>query len=409
MPIVCGVKFRGIGKVYYFAPPEDEELVADDLVVVETSRGRELGQIVFPDHEVGEDEIVGDLKPIVRRASSLDLLEMQRYCHQADAAVEQCRQEIESAGLLMKIVGAEYSYDGSRLTFFFTAEQRVDFRELVRKLARTFKTRIELRQIGVRDEAKIVGGFGKCGRPLCCATWLTHFSPVSIRMAKQQDLPLSPMEISGVCGRLLCCLAYENNYYGQVKGRFPRIGRVIDTPAGRARVIKVSVLKETVDLLLEDGSTLEMSAAQLAGEEPFEDKPLNTIQQRLAESSIGQSEAQQPTAELQRARNGGERARSSRPSAGSERRSPQRPPQRGVSSTQDEEDEPEAPHTRGEKSRRPTRRPRRSTRSGGPDRGGDSGGEAGSSGSQRNQPRRGSSGKRRSRGTQRPPQDSEPT
>ncbi|MBN1400648.1 MAG: stage 0 sporulation family protein, partial [Anaerolineae bacterium] len=311
MPRVCGVKFRGIGKVYYFAPPDGEELIADDLVVVETSRGRELAQIASPAHEVSEDEVVGELKPILRRASSLDLLEMERYGYQADAAVEQCREEVDRAQLPMKIVGAEYSYDGSRLTFFFTAEQRVDFRELVRKLARIFKTRIELRQIGVRDEAKIIGGFGKCGRPLCCATWLTHFSPVSIRMAKQQDLPLSPMEISGTCGRLLCCLAYENNYYGQVKGCFPRVGRVIDTPAGRAKVIKVSVLRETVDLLLEDGSTIELSAAQLAGEEPFEDKPLNTLQQRLAESSLGRTEAGQEASNGQRDR---------------EEREPSRPP-----------------------------------------------------------------------------------
>jgi hypothetical protein len=170
----------------------------------------------------------------------------------------------------MKVVGTEYSFDGSRLTVFFTSEQRVDFRQLVRDLARDFKTHIDLRQIGVRDEAKIVGGVGRCGRPLCCATWLSDFSPVSIRMAKAQDLPLSPMEISGLCGRLLCCLTYEHEYYHEVKSRFPKVGKMITSPLGPAKVIKVSVLRERATLLFEDGSTAMLSAEQIAGEAPID-------------------------------------------------------------------------------------------------------------------------------------------
>ena len=205
----------------------------------------------------------------MRRATTSDLLDGQRYQGQEAEAVEKCKEQVERFGLPMKVVSAEYSYDGSRLTFFFTSEQRVDFRELVRELARIFRVRIELRQIGVRDEAKSVGGIGKCGRPICCATWLNDFCPVSIRMAKQQDLPLSPMEISGLCGRLLCCLGYENDYYQSVKGRFPKVGKVVATPLGQAKVIGVSALRETVRLLFEDGSTTELTADELAGRVPI--------------------------------------------------------------------------------------------------------------------------------------------
>jgi cell fate regulator YaaT (PSP1 superfamily) len=269
MPIVCGIKFRGTGKVYYFAPGDLTELHLDDHVIVETARGREMGQVVAEIHEVDDAEIVGELKPIVRRATTTDLLDAQRYQRQEAEAAEKCKEQVERFGLPMKVVNAEYSYDGSRLTFFFTSEQRVDFRELVRELARIFRVRIELRQIGVRDEAKAVGGIGKCGRPLCCATWLNEFYPVSIRMAKQQDLPLSPMEISGLCGRLLCCLGYEHEYYKTVKGRFPKVGKVVASPLGQAKVVNVSVLRETVTLLLEDGETAELTADELAGKVPI--------------------------------------------------------------------------------------------------------------------------------------------
>ena len=270
MPVVCGIKFRGTGKIYYFAPGEVQDLEISDYVIVETARGKEMGQVIMPAHEVPETEIVGELKPIVRRALPGDLLDAQRFRRQEAEALATCKDQVTKLNLPMKVVSAEYNFDGTRLTFCFSSEQRVDFRELVREVARIFKTRIELRQIGVRDEAKMMGGMGKCGRPLCCATWLTEFYPVSIRMAKQQDLPLSPMEISGCCGRLLCCLGYENDGYQEVKGRFPKVGKTVSTPKGVGRVIKVSVLRETVNVLLEDGSTIELTAEQLAGTAPIE-------------------------------------------------------------------------------------------------------------------------------------------
>ena len=266
MPIVCGVKFRGVGKQYYFSPGDVEDIQVGDHVIVETSRGRELGEVTMAPTEVDDSEVVGDLKPILHRATLVELLEAQRYRQREAEAIESCREQAARLDLPMKIVGAEYNCDGSRLTFFFASEQRVDFRELVRELARLFKTRIELRQIGVRDESKLLGGLGRCGRPLCCATWLTDFAPVSIRMAKAQDLPLSPMEISGVCGRLLCCLRYEDDFYREVKAKFPKVGKVLNTPDGPGKIVKVCALKETVTVLLGNGTTLEVTADQISGD-----------------------------------------------------------------------------------------------------------------------------------------------
>ncbi len=274
MPIVCGVRFRETGKVYFFSPG-DLSIEQDEYVIVETSRGDELGQVIQAPHSVDASEVVGELKPVLRIATTIDLLEAEKHRQKEDGAVTICQEQVERYGLKMKIVSAEYSYDGSRLTFFFTADKRVDFRALVRDLARTFKTRIELRQIGVRDEAKMVGGLGPCGRSLCCSTWLTQFSPVSIRMAKQQNLPLSPMEISGLCGRLLCCLTYEDDYYREIKGRFPKVGRTIDSPYGPAKVTRVCVLKEAVTLLLEDGTKVDLTAGQLSGEESLPARDVN--------------------------------------------------------------------------------------------------------------------------------------
>jgi cell fate regulator YaaT (PSP1 superfamily) len=317
MPIVCGIKFRGTGKVYYFAPGDLTELHLDDHVIVETARGREMGQVVAEIHEVDDAEIVGELKPIVRRATTTDLLDAQRYQRQEAEAAEKCKEQVERFGLPMKVVNAEYSYDGSRLTFFFTSEQRVDFRELVRELARIFRVRIELRQIGVRDEAKAVGGIGKCGRPLCCATWLNEFYPVSIRMAKQQDLPLSPMEISGLCGRLLCCLGYEHEYYKTVKGRFPKVGKVVASPLGQAKVVNVSVLRETVTLLLEDGETAELTADELAGKVPIRQaKPgaLDESQAQALDEVVGPATGPESITR-EEASDGRSRARADRPAS----------------------------------------------------------------------------------------------
>jgi cell fate regulator YaaT (PSP1 superfamily) len=258
MPSVIGIRFNPANKVYYFDPTGFEDLKVGDYAVVETARGEEVGKVVIAPREVSEQEIVGRLKSVHRRATALDLTQMAYYQHKERDAVARCKEKIQEHNLPMKIVRAEYNYDGSRLVFFFAAEKRVDFRKLVQDLARVFRARIELRQIGVRDEAKLMGGIGKCGLSLCCNTWLTDFSPVSIKLAKQQDLPLSPMEISGVCGRLLCCLSYEKDYYDEMKGKLPKYGDIIDTPHGRGKVVEVNVVKESVNVELESQVTMEV-------------------------------------------------------------------------------------------------------------------------------------------------------
>lgn len=263
MPQVVGIRFNKAGKVYYFDPADFKELKVGEYVVVETSRGEEAGRIVIPPHQVSDTEIVRRLKAITRRASALDLTQMAYYQYKEQEALERCQDKAMEHNLPMKIVRAEYNYDGSRLVFFFASEKRVDFRKLVQDLARSFRARIELRQIGVRDEAKIMGGIGRCGLALCCNTWLTEFNPVSIKMAKLQDLPLSPMDISGVCGRLLCCLAYESDFYAEVKERLPKRGKVIDTPHGRGTVTQVDVVKESVQVELENQATVEVSHQEL--------------------------------------------------------------------------------------------------------------------------------------------------
>jgi cell fate regulator YaaT (PSP1 superfamily) len=263
MPLVIGIRFNPAGKVYYFDPIGFKDLRVGEYVVVETSRGEEAGRVVIPAHEVSDEEIVRRLKAISRRASSLDLMQMAYYQYREKDALKRCQEKVHEHNLPMKIVRAEYSYDGSRLVFFFAAEKRIDFRSLVQDLARSFKARIELRQIGVRDEAKLMGGLGRCGQTLCCTTWLTEFNPVSIKMAKAQDLPLSPMDISGVCSRLLCCLAYESDYYAEAKKRLPKRGKVIDTPQGRGTVTRLDFIKETVHVELENQVVVEFSHEEL--------------------------------------------------------------------------------------------------------------------------------------------------
>lgn len=263
MPLVIGVRFNTASKVYYFGPGGLTDLQAGEEVVVKTARGEEVGKVVIAPCQVSDGEIVGRLKSVLRRASALDLTQLTYYRFKEQEAKERCQEKVQNHGLPMKIVRAEYNYNGRRLVFFFTAEKRIDFRKLVQDLARSFRARIELRQIGVRDEAKLMGGLGKCGRDLCCSTWLADFSPVSIKMAKQQDLPLSPMEISGVCGRLLCCLAYERDFYADMKARLPRRGQIIDTPEGRGKVVQVSAIRESVQVELDTQIVVEVSLEEL--------------------------------------------------------------------------------------------------------------------------------------------------
>ncbi len=257
MPTVVGIRFKDSGKVYYFDPQHTEQLTQGDHVIVETVRGPELAKVAFPPKDVNQGEIVGELKPVLRRAEVTDFERMRLLNERHDEILTRCSEKVQEHQLPMRLVKAEYSFDGSRLTFYFTAEKRVDFRLLVRDLARTFKTRIELRQIGPRDEAKLLGGIGPCGRLLCCATFLPDYARVSIKMAKDQDLPLNPSKISGVCGRLLCCLAYEHEQYLDIKSVLPRRGAWVQTPEGPGEVVAVNVVRETVTVMLAESGVQE--------------------------------------------------------------------------------------------------------------------------------------------------------
>jgi cell fate regulator YaaT (PSP1 superfamily) len=250
MPLVVGVAFKPVTKVYYFDPAGNEDLQAGDRVVVDTARGRTLGLVVQPVREVPAAEISGTLKPVLRCATALDMVQQDQQAHREPEALNVCRERVVALRLPMKIVGVEYNFEGTCLLAYFTAEQRIDFRNLVHELAQALHVRIEMRQIGVRDAAKSLGGYGRCGRQLCCRAWLRDFTPVSIKMAKQQDLPLNPTEISGLCGRLLCCLSYENESYGEARRYLPKVNSTIETPEGPGKVKQVHVLRNSVSALV---------------------------------------------------------------------------------------------------------------------------------------------------------------
>jgi cell fate regulator YaaT (PSP1 superfamily) len=265
MPVVVGIRFKDSGKTYFFDPRAVETLNQGDSVIVETVRGLELAKVARAPHSVADTEVVGELKPVIRRAEAADFERMRLLSARHDEVLARCSEKILEFNLPMRLVKAEYSFDGSRLTFYFTSEKRVDFRVLVRDLARTFKTRIELRQIGPRDEAKLLGGIGPCGRMLCCSTFLPDYARVSIKMAKDQDLPLNPTKISGVCGRLLCCLSYEHEQYLEIKAELPRRGAWVQTPDGPGEVVTVNVVRETVIVELSgSGVHEEFSPAQIS-------------------------------------------------------------------------------------------------------------------------------------------------
>ena len=268
MPEVVGVRFNPVTKVYYFDPNSVTELRLDDRVVVETSRGTQ------PPHEVPPSELKGKLKRVIRRATPVDLLEAMTYQAQEETALEQCSELVKEMNIPMKVLQAEYSFDGSRLTFTFIAEQRIDFRDLVKELTRLFKTRVEMKQVGARDETKILDGYGRCGRRLCCSSWLTEFHSVSIKMAKTQSLPLAPSEISGLCGRLLCCLAYENELYVEMKDVMPRVGSQLTIEPGVVGLVRgVNVISETVLLEVEGrDSYVELKLDELPSQPSSESK-----------------------------------------------------------------------------------------------------------------------------------------
>ena len=266
MAEIVGVRFKRAGKVYYF-DAVGIDLEANDYVVVKTTRGLELGRVFIAPKQVLASEVAKGLKPVVRKAEPEDIKRAQEFEEKEAEALTECGKLITKLGLPMKLLAAEYNLDGSRLTFFFSATERVDFRELVRELNSRFKVRVELHQLGPRDEAKLIGGFGRCGRPLCCVDFLAEFSPVSIRMAKEQDLPLNPTKISGICGRLLCCLAYESEQYRAMKEKMPKQGQRVSTPMGVAKVVGGNPLKETVLVELKSQATVELPLSKITIEE----------------------------------------------------------------------------------------------------------------------------------------------
>lgn len=255
---ITGIRFHNAGKIYYF-DPADYELETGMHVIVETARGVEMGTVLIPPKDVEEDKVVQPLKPVIRIATEEDEQRVKSNQEKEKEAFFICKDKIQRHNLEMKLVGAEYTFDNNKLLFYFTADGRIDFRELVKDLAAVFRTRIELRQIGVRDETKMLGGVGICGRELCCKTFLSDFAPVSIKMAKEQNLSLNPTKISGVCGRLMCCLKNEQETYEYLNSRLPSIGDVVTTPNGtKGEVTGVSVLRQIVKVVVDNGEEKEL-------------------------------------------------------------------------------------------------------------------------------------------------------
>ncbi len=277
---VIGVRFQNAGKLYFFDPGQLWP-TPGDFVIVETSRGVEFGEVVTAIHEINDEQLESPLKRVLRIASAQDVQHNRDNKRAEKDAYAICQKKIVEHKLDMKLVSVEYTFDNSKILFYFTANGRVDFRSLVKDLASVFKTRIELRQIGVRDEAKMLGGLGPCGRPICCGAFLGDFQPVSIKMAKEQNLSLNPIKISGVCGRLMCCLKYEQDTYEQTRKRMPRVGREIQTPDGMGTVTELNVIKETVRVRIMKGDSSELK-----------DYPLEELQKLAPEPAASKPAAQ---------------------------------------------------------------------------------------------------------------------
>lgn len=258
MTKIVGIRFRSAGKIYYF-DPVDFELETAMHVIVETARGIEMGTVLIPPKEVEDDKVVQPLKPVIRIATDEDEKNVEKNKDREREAFKICKEKIIKHGLEMKLVDAEYTFDNNKLLFYFTADGRIDFRELVKDLAAVFRTRIELRQIGVRDETKLMGGLGICGRELCCKSYLSDFVPVSIKMAKEQNLSLNPTKISGVCGRLMCCLKNEQETYEYLNSRMPNVGDIVVSKEGISGEVKsLNVLRQYVKVLVENGDEKEI-------------------------------------------------------------------------------------------------------------------------------------------------------
>jgi len=263
MENIVGVRFHEAGKIYYFAAAGYDNIEVGEYVVVETSRGHELARVVIAPGQVLNAELTEPLKPITRLAYVEDMEQAEALRKKAEAAVQTARRKARDAGLPIKVTSGSWDLDGSRLTLLFLSESRIDFRDLVRDVSAEVGAPVQLRQVGPRDQAKLVDGYGRCGRRLCCSAWLVSFPAISIKMAKDQDLPLNPSKISGQCGRLLCCLSYENETYRQVKQALPRPGTYLSTPTGNARVVSVNVPRETVTLQMETMQMIDVPMQDL--------------------------------------------------------------------------------------------------------------------------------------------------
>ncbi len=293
MTKIIGVRFRTAGKVYYF-DPKNMEIKRGQHVIVETARGTEYGHVVVGTKEVSREEVVQPLKPVIRVATAEDDEHARRNREKEREAMAICHQKIIRHNLDMKLIDAEYTFDNNKILFYFTADGRIDFRELVKDLAVVFKMRIELRQIGVRDETKILGGVGICGRPLCCHTYLSEFAPVSIKMAKEQNLSLNPTKISGVCGRLMCCLKNEEDTYEYLNSRLPDVGETVTLPDGdKGEVHSVNVLRQTVKVLVEVDDGKEMSEYPVAELKFKPRKRKNTKEKPVKEAVKEMAEGEQ--------------------------------------------------------------------------------------------------------------------
>jgi len=280
MVTIVGIRFKKAGKIYYFNPGEID-IQKNDCVIVETARGVELGEVVVGPREVAEEDIVAPLKDVIRKTTEEDRQRHLENKEKEKEAFEICLEKIIAHQLDMKLIDVEYTFDNNKVIFYFTADGRVDFRELVKDLASVFRTRIELRQIGVRDEAKMLGGIGTCGKSLCCATWLGDFEPVSIKMAKEQSLSLNPTKISGICGRLFCCLKYEHDVYQEILDKLPGVGSIVVTPYGEGTVIEINVLLESVKVKIRNPEENSEEIQMCSMEEVTKIKEKRSLKEQL--------------------------------------------------------------------------------------------------------------------------------
>ena len=283
MKKIVGVRFKKTGKIYFF-DPQDIIIEKNDDVIVETSMGDEIGKAVVINREIDENKMGTPLKKVLRKATAEDLESQKKYKAKEPEALEICKEKIKKYNLEMDLTDVEYRFDGSKIIFYFIADGRIDFRDLVKDLASVFKTRIELRQIGVRDEVKRIGGNGVCGRELCCCSFLDNFETVSIKMAKEQGIALNPSKISGNCGRLMCCLKYEQDVYAEKGARLPKVGAIVKTPNGEGTVEGVEILKELVNVKVKNGEDFTYKKFDVKDIKVIKDSKNNSVNQEEKEN-----------------------------------------------------------------------------------------------------------------------------